>query len=105
MIYTLKLNVESSIPCTACRYCEHGCPKNIAIPDYFALYNSAKRQKVNFSSQQVYYINISSKRGKAKDCVNCKQCEKACPQHLPITDYLKDVSKQFDAAPSFPTRK
>jgi len=99
------INAETAIQCTACRYCEHGCPKNIAIPDYFALYNSAKRQKVNFSSQQVYYNNISSKRGKAKDCVDCKQCEKACPQHLPITDYLRDVSKQFDVAPSFPTRK
>ena len=60
------INAETAIQCTACRYCEHGCPKNIAIPDYFALYNSAKRQKVNFSSQQVYYNNISSKRGKAK---------------------------------------
>lgn len=83
----------------------YGCPKNIAIPDYFALYNSEKRQNINFSSQQVYYINISSKCGKAKDCINCNQCEKACPQHRPITNYLEDVSKQFDIEPSFPTHK
>ena len=99
------INAEAAIPCTACRYCEHGCPMNIAIPDYFALYNSAERQKINFSSQQVYYINLSTNHGKAKDCIDCKQCEKACPQHLPIVEHLKDVSKKFDTASSFPTRK
>ena len=96
---------NTPIPCTACSYCTHGCPKGIAIPEYFALYNSISRTTGSFSSQAVYYNNISLKHGKASDCIGCRQCERACPQHLPITDYLKDVAAKFEAGSSFPTRK
>jgi hypothetical protein len=91
------MNKDATIPCTTCRYCEEGCPENIAIPDYFALYNSAKRN-VNdgFSSQFVYYLNLISTRGRASDCVECRKCEKLCPQHLKITEYLKDVAAEFE---------
>lgn len=100
------INENTAISCTGCRYCEKGCPKNIAIPDYFALYNSAKRAVThNISSQFVYYLNLSANHGKAGDCISCKQCESACPQHLQITELLKDVSAKFDVTPAFPTKK
>ena len=103
---TTIINESTAIPCTACRYCEKGCPKNIAIPDYFALYNSAKRAITsNISSQFVYYLNLASTHGNAGDCIDCRQCENACPQHLKITEHLKDVSAAFDMTPSFPTKK
>jgi uncharacterized protein len=80
------INEDTAIPCTNCRYCEDGGPKNIAIPDYFALYNSAKRAVIdNISSQFVYYLNLTSNHGNGSDCIDCKQCEKACSQHLKIT--------------------
>ncbi|KUO74287.1 MAG: Fe-S oxidoreductase [Desulfosporosinus sp. BRH_c37] len=100
------INENTAIPCTTCRYCEKDCPQNIAIPDYFALYNSSKRaMSSNFSSQFVYYINLTTNHGKAGDCIDCKQCESACPQHLKITELLKDVSATFDVTPAFPTKK
>ena len=99
------INENTLIPCTTCRYCVEGCPQNIAIPDYFALYNSAKRAVTdNISSQFVYYMNLNSNHGKASDCIDCKQCEKACPQHLKITEYLKDVAVEFEAGPGLPTK-
>ncbi|MDR3709297.1 MAG: aldo/keto reductase [Capsulimonadaceae bacterium] len=91
------INSDSAIACTTCRYCEKGCPQNIAIPDYFALYNNAKRATTKgISSQFVYYQNLTSTHGKASDCIDCKQCEAACPQHLAITESLNDVALAFE---------
>ena len=45
-----QLNSLTYIPCTACNYCKEGCPKKIAIPEYFSLYNSYKQKTIdNFS--------------------------------------------------------
>lgn len=106
-IEQVKVIIEKNtpIPCTGCAYCTHGCPKNIAIPQYFALFNNISRTTGSFSSQAVYYNNISLRHGKAGDCIGCGQCEKACPQHLPIREYLKDVAEKFEKGASFPVRK
>lgn len=96
---------NTPIPCTGCAYCTHGCPKDIAIPQYFALYNNISRTTGSFSSQNVYYHNLSLRHGKAGECIGCGQCEKACPQHLPIRQYLKDVAGKFEAGASFPVRR
>ena len=87
---------NTPIPCTGCAYCTHGCPKNIAIPQYFALYNSISRTTGSFSSQAVYYNNISLKHGKASDCIACGQCERACPQQIDVITRLKGCAAQFD---------
>ena len=80
--------------------------KNIAIPQYFSLYNSIMRTTGSFSSQQVYYNNIAlNGHGKASDCIQCGKCEKACPQHLTIREYLEDVKKKFEENSIIPTRK
>ena len=80
--------------------------KNIAIPQYFSLYNSIMRTTGSFSSQQVYYNNIAlNGHGKASDCIQCGKCEKACPQHLTIREYLEDVRKKFEENSIIPTRK
>lgn len=102
---TKIIEANTPIPCTGCAYCTHGCPKDIAIPQYFALFNSLSRTTGSFSSQAVYYNNLSLAHGKASDCISCGQCEKACPQHLSIRAYLKDVAGKFEAGASFPTRK
>ena len=82
-----------SIPCTACRYCTEGCPKHIAIPEYFSLYNKSKESK---NGTKEYKDLIARGYGKASDCIGCRKCEKSCPQHLPITSYLKKVSERFE---------
>lgn len=39
------IHAKAEIACTNCRYCTTECPKQIAIPDYFGLYNNMKRLK------------------------------------------------------------
>lgn len=86
---------QGLIPCTACRYCTDGCPKQIAIPDLFACLN-AKKQFQNWNTDY-YYNNVHTKEGsRASDCIKCGKCEHICPQHLPIRELLTEVAKEFD---------
>lgn len=91
------LQRENIIACTGCGYCAPGCPQNIAIPQYFELYNAKKKLGKGISSQNSYYQNLlKSGKGGASSCIECGQCEQSCPQHLPIKALLKDVSALFD---------
>ncbi len=102
---TEMIEKNMPIPCTGCSYCTHGCPKNIAIPQYFALFNSISRITGSFSSHAVYYHNTSLKHGKASECIGCGQCEKACPQHLSIREFLGQVAAKFETDDIFPVKK
>ncbi len=93
------INSNIAIPCTGCSYCTDGCPMKIAIPKYFSLYN-ADRQEVKgkgWTPQGEYYERLTHTFGKASACVGCGQCERACPQHLPIIGNLKMVADYFEA--------
>lgn len=93
------INAQIAVPCTGCSYCTEGCPQKIAIPQYFSLYNEDMREDLEekgWTANFTQYEILTGKFGKAKDCVECGQCESVCPQHLPIMEKLKEVSKHYD---------
>ncbi len=94
------LNSNIEIPCTGCAYCVDGCPMKIAIPKYFSLYNADKQEvkEKGWTPQGEYYERLTHTFGKASACVGCGQCEKVCPQHLPIVENLKVVASHFEEA-------
>ena len=82
-----------AIPCTGCSYCTEGCPMQIAIPDLFRVYNKSKRGEISDVEADEEYRQLTESGGKARECLACGQCQVACPQHLEIINYLKDVAK------------
>ncbi len=74
--------------CTGCEYCQP-CPMGVQIPRIFRGYDGAMLRAD--SSFKEGYARIIKDECDASRCVECRQCEGACPQHLPITDLLKEI--------------
>lgn len=89
------LGHSSTIPCTACHYCTGGCPKQIPIPEIF---DAANRQLGNGQMEEAKaaYQQALKGHGGPADCIECLQCERACPQHLPVTNLLKECQEMLE---------
>ena len=84
-----------AIPCTACAYCVDGCPQNIPIPRYFALYNQMEQTRDKGTQKEAYQALIKEGHGAASQCIGCRQCEEHCPQHIDITGWLAKTAEAF----------
>lgn len=96
-------NRSGTIPCTACRYCFE-CPKQIMIPEIFAVYNTAaseNRLPVSMGITEAEaetrkkaflaaYDAIPEER-QAHHCIRCNKCTEHCPQSIKIPDRLAEI--------------
>jgi predicted aldo/keto reductase-like oxidoreductase len=79
----------SPIPCTGCRYCIP-CPNGVEIPRIFQMYNdSIMYDDVQMGRFRYQAPDILTEEQRADQCVECSECMEACPQGIPIPEWLK----------------
>lgn len=82
--------------CTGCGYCVKGCPKKIEIPKFMDAYNqyifAGKQECILRRLDSHWDMEKEIAQNKAKECIACGKCEKACTQHLPIIERLKEIA-------------
>lgn len=89
---TLKSRVKNG--CTGCAYCMP-CPAGVDIPRNFSIWNSYGMYNNEGELNWLWSHDIDDK-AKAKNCVECGQCEEACPQKLNIRVDLKTLQQEID---------
>jgi predicted aldo/keto reductase-like oxidoreductase len=82
-----KYNSLKSIPCTGCEYCLP-CPQGVHIPGVFGKYNEASMFGTFEPARRNYMFQTRSNQD-ASHCIECRACEKKCPQHIEIVKELK----------------
>lgn len=94
-----RMKTLADIYCTGCRYCEP-CPQNVRIADVFSrliVYKvyGAEQAAIDGYAFMKRQCARSDKR-MADGCIECGQCEKKCPQHIPIIQQLKEARRLLD---------
>jgi len=88
------------VGCTGCGYCMP-CPAGVDIPFCFSYYNA--KHFFRAKRAQFQYIAfagglMSGRPSYASLCKQCGKCEKACPQHIPIREKLREVAADMEPA-------
>jgi hypothetical protein len=73
----------------------------IDIPARFSAYNASFAQ--NYFTGIFMYLTgmgaLSQNPTYTRTCTNCAKCEKLCPQHIEISNELKNVARKFENLP------
>lgn len=80
---------RNKVGCTSCRYCVP-CPNNVAIPDIFEIYNNYFVYEA-ITAGKSSYERMRKAGVDSTNCIECGQCENACPQNLEIIYHLKEA--------------
>ncbi len=80
-----KYNEICPVPCTKCGYCMP-CPNGVDVPRNFEVFNKGAMLD-NWGSARFRYGQIPLGE-RAEVCLDCGECEEACPQHIMISDWM-----------------
>ena len=87
LVYDAAERLNALIPCTGCRYCCAGCPKQLDIPLLISLCND---MRIDAAMNAVArYDALDDKRASA--CIGCGKCRVACPQKIDVPAVMKEL--------------
>lgn len=81
------------IPCTQCEYCLP-CPSGVRIPTIFEMYNDAAAYDA-WGHARWAYNNPLKPEHRADNCIECGECEAACPQNIKIIEWLATAHEKL----------
>lgn len=87
---------KTAIGCTGCGYCLEHCPVGMPINRFFSIFNDQARDPSDAWKMQPGYDFLANQHVGASACLGCGQCEKNCPQGLPIIAGLAQVAEIFE---------
>jgi predicted aldo/keto reductase-like oxidoreductase len=82
------------IPCTGCEYCMP-CPNGVDIPRNFQIYNDAVMYDDMRIGRFYYRGGRLEEEHRAEQCTECSECVDACPQSIPIPEWLKKIHAEL----------
>ena len=89
-----KLDELLDNPCTNCQYCMKSCPMDIRIAPIMEALNRAGMYGIPNGKNWFGFQTAAG--GKASECIQCFQCEAACPQHIEIVGKLQRAAELFE---------
>ncbi|MDR2134715.1 MAG: aldo/keto reductase, partial [Treponema sp.] len=93
-------NASYKVHCTGCGYCMP-CPRNVNIPGCFAAYNTSfsMGRIAGWQQYMTSAVFTSAQSCGPANCVACGNCERRCPQKIPIIESLKTLRRRMEPLP------
>ena len=98
LLMEIAERLKDAVPCTGCRYCCAGCPKQLDIPMLIRLYNDVKLEpSLNLSMR----VDVIAEDKRPQSCIGCGKCRAICPQGIDVPKLMKEMPAVFATLPNW----